>query len=283
MRLRLAIGGVADPEARACDGGHTPKERPHDHDLREHHREARCRAPYDRCHPAGGAARHAAQPVHAVARRQPADHRDRRRCPRGGLRRRRPLGDHRAADRQPARRHRDGAALGPGAATRPAADDLEPRAVRHLRRDRPAGPGDRDVPRLHRDRHGARRPGDQRAPEGRQRLDRHRALRGDRRRDRDRRLPLDPRGRPHRQRARHHRAGLPRDPAGPPARRERGLRRQPLRLRRPSCWRSRWRRAGSSPTGRTSPTTRATCPRPPRRSRSSGAPTPAACSARSSR
>ena len=38
-----------------------------------------------------------------------------------------------------------------------------------LRRDRAAGPGDRDVPRLHRDRHGPRRPGDQRAAAGRQR------------------------------------------------------------------------------------------------------------------
>ena len=86
-------------------------------------------------HPRRRAPRQSVQPVHAVVRREPSGHGGRRRRARGRARRRRVLVADRAPDRPDHRWRRDGIARRARSATRPAADDLQPRAVRPVRRD----------------------------------------------------------------------------------------------------------------------------------------------------
>ncbi|MDT4843589.1 hypothetical protein FQZ97_775230 [compost metagenome] len=155
-----------------------------------------------------------------MAGRQPADHCHRHRRTGRGAGRRRVLVVDRPVHRPTVRRCGDGAACGPGAQARPAADDLQPGAVRCLRGGHPDRPGVPDVPRLHRHRHRAFRPGHRPVAE-RQRQCRHPHLRrGDRPGD-GIRLPRDPLHRPDRQRARHHRVRLPVQPGDGPGRHRR--------------------------------------------------------------
>lgn len=162
------------------------------------------RGTLDRFHSRRRTPRRAAEPVHAVAVGEHADHGHRHGGARGRARRRRVLVAGRAAARPARRRRGDGTARRAGAAARVAADDLEPRAVRRLRRDDPDRARVPDVHRLFRQRLGARRAG-RRATAARRRRGRHPAVRGRDRRADGVRLSRDPLRRPDRERGRHHR------------------------------------------------------------------------------
>ncbi len=263
------IGGVGDPVVWRVMGGTPAQGAPHDRDPRELHRVARCRAPYDRCHPGRGAARNAAQSVHAVDGRQPPDHRDRRRRARGRLRCRRPVGDHRAAAAT-CSAARDGAALGPGPAARPATDDLaEPSSASTVRSFPWSSSSSCTSASSRAARSSRARPS---TSSSRSDAASASAVRGDRRRDRDRGLPLDPRGGQVGQRAlgaRLHYLGIQLLNRSRPGRGPRG---NTVRAADVPAGHVAGRRPGNWPSARTSPTTRATCRAPPRRGPSSGGP-----------
>ncbi|MND79404.1 hypothetical protein D3C80_711430 [compost metagenome] len=162
----------------------------------------------DRLHSRGRAPRQPLQPVHPVARRQPADHRHcyRRLGRRAGWR------CVLVADRpvhRPAVRRRGGSpACRPGAETGLAADDFQPRAVRRLWRGHPDRAGVPDVFRLQR--HGRGAVGAGHCPtDRRQRQHRHPDFRGVYRRTDHVRLSGHPPGGQGHQRAGHSRLCLP--------------------------------------------------------------------------
>ncbi len=200
---------------------------PYRRDARRTH--GRCgRTALHRRRPRRRTARQRGQPVHALAGRQPPDHRRHHRRAGRRLRGERLLVADRAAARQPAGRCGDGTALRPGAAARPAADDHLAGAVRGARRGGPAGAGHRDVHRVLRQRQRAGRAGG-RGADAPRRDPRDRPLRRGHRGRRGRRLPPDPHPRQDRRPGLRTGLRLPRLPAAGARRPRHAPGRPPLR------------------------------------------------------